>query len=208
MGRRTRQDLKQDLEKRFVTYVNNDARRREGEWRVVSWARATRSKSAFDFGLGTAGAGAAAASLIFAGVMMNGDRSHPTFGGSEYLLLFTRPLQHAGSEPIGSRNHEPHGIDFTATGSIGSAARLNNGDATGVPTPPGANATAQPAILTPMKDYVLTSVTGGVATIKSPKGSFVVETGSLMPNGDLVVAIDRRAGHWVVVTSGGLIESH
>jgi hypothetical protein len=58
-----------------------------------------------------------------------------------------------------------------------------------------------------LKDYVLTSVTGGVASIKSPKGAFIVETGSFMPNGDLVLSIDRRAGRWVVVTSGGLIES-
>jgi len=202
MGRHTRQDL----EKRFITYVNPGARDHEGEGRAVSWVRAMMSKGAFDFGLGTAGAGAAVASVIFAGVMISGDRSHPAFGGAEYLLLFTRPLQHAGSESIGPRDRAPHGIDFTATGSIGSAARLNSGDTNGTSSPPAADAAPQPAGLMRTKDYVLTSVTGGVAAIKSPKGDFVVETGSLLPNGDLVVSIDRRAGHWVVVTSGGLIE--
>jgi hypothetical protein len=203
MGRLTRPDL----EKRFVTYVNAAARHNRDEWRVVSWVRGNISKGAFDFGLGMAGAGTAVASLIFAGVMMSGDTSHPAFGGAEYLLLFTRPLQHAGSQPIGPRNHEPQGIDFTTTGSIGSAARLNNGDPSGVSTPPDPNATAHPAVSASVKDYVLKSVTGGVAAIKSSKGDFVVETGSFLPNGDLVVSIDRRAGRWVVVTSGGLIES-
>jgi hypothetical protein len=87
------------------------------------------------------------------------------------------------------------------------AARLNSGDPSGVSTPPDPNATAHPAVSASVKDYVLKSVTGGVAAIKSSKGDFVVETGSFLPNGDLVVSIDRRAGRWVVVTSGGLIES-
>jgi hypothetical protein len=203
MGRNTRPDF----ERRFVTYVAPNARDREGEWRLISWIRANIAKGAFDFGLGAAGAGTALASVIFAGVMMTGDTSHPTFGGSEYLLLFTRPLQHASSQQTGPRYHE-RGIDYTATGSIGAAARANTEDMTGKrPATDEAAATSQTS-LAPLKDYVLTGVTGGVASIKSPNGDFVVETGSFLPSGDLVVAIDRRAGRWVVVTSAGLIESH
>jgi hypothetical protein len=115
MGR----NIRPDLERRFITYVDPHARDHADEWRVISWVRQRISKGAFDFALGTAGAGAALASVIFAGVMINGDTAHPTFGGSEYLLLFTRPLEHAGNQPIGSRYRE-RGIDYTATGSIGS----------------------------------------------------------------------------------------
>jgi len=201
-----RNNKRSDLDGRLITYVSPEFRDRDTESRLSSWIRANISKSTLDFGLGAAGAGAAVASVIFAGVMMTGDLSHPSFGGSEYLLLFTRPLQHAGVEGRQPAVHDhDHGIDFTSTGSIGTVAREKTSDSLN-----SSNVefrAASQVALSPRKDYVLTHVSGGVAAIKGPTGVFVAETGSLLPNGDLVVSIDRRAGRWVVVTSGGLIES-
>jgi hypothetical protein len=199
-----------DLEHRVVTYVSVEKEDRFFGSRLGSWINENMSRRSFDFGLGAAGAGTALASVIFAGVMMMGDNSHPQFGGAEYLLLFTRPLQSAAvtNPPMAAARHRELGIDYSATGSIGTAARQKTpesiDDATG-PTPNTSRASASPQQL--RKDYKVTNVSGGVATLRGQQGSLVVETGSLMPNGDIVVSIDRRAGHWVVVTSGGLIEA-
>jgi hypothetical protein len=112
-------------------------------------------------------------------------------------LLFTRPLHPLGGTgpQIAARLPEPD-IDFTATGSIGPRPADRIADPR--PNPQG------PRI--PLKDYVLRSVRGGIATVYGPTGRFIVESGSLMPNGDQVLSIERRGGRWVVVTSSGIIE--
>jgi hypothetical protein len=176
---------------------------------MAEWLRGSLSIHPTDFGIGMAGAGTAVASVVFACVMLMSDTSHPSFGGGEYLLLFTRPL-HAVTpdrpQLAAAGRHRPLGVDYTATGSIGTAAQDKTSDSNGDPAAQASEtAKTRGAPMRLSKDYALSSVSGGVATIKSPKGSFVVETGSLMPNGDLVVSIDRREGRWVVVTSGGLI---
>jgi hypothetical protein len=182
-------------------YLSMDSSQSDGDGRVVKWqvsysVHRRALKYISDFGLGAAGAGMALASAVFALVMISSNIKEPV-GNSEYLLLFTRPLHTPGmpSPQIapGSRD-----IDYTVTGTIGPLPRSDKAADQPVATPSG------PKL--PLKNYVLRSVRGGVATILGPTGHFIVESGGLMPNGDQVLSIDRRGGRWVVVTSSGIIE--
>jgi hypothetical protein len=189
-----------DLEPPLMTSASADQDKRLVQWRTSYGMRRRALRRIADFGLGATGAGMALASVVFAFAMMKADIPDPTFGGSEYLLLFTRPLHPPGapngapSTQTANRSSHPN-IDFMATGAIRPLTRPADG-AGDVPQGPRI----------PLKDYVLRSVRGGIATISGPGGHFIVESGSLMPNGDQVLSIDRRGGHWVVVTSAGIIE--
>jgi hypothetical protein len=179
------------------TRTNTERGKRVVRWSMPYSTRGHAVRRVPDLGLGIAGAGIALASAAFALVMMKADITDPSFSGSEYLLLFTRPL-HAPGMPapqIASR-FPASNIDYTVTGSIGPRQADKIVDPQTNPQAP----------LEPLKGYVLRSVRGGIATIYGPTGRFIVETGSLLPNGDEVRSIDRRAGHWVVVTSTGIIE--
>lgn len=174
---------------------------REVKWRVSYSAQRRLLQQTTDFGLGLAGAVTAFASIAFAMVMMTGSIGSSAFGDSEYFLLFTRPLRPVSSPPLIAARPADPSVDFAATGSIGSPPKAAEGrpdvsvitQSYGAPRPQ-------------LKDYSLRSVRGGVATISGPMGRFVVESGTILPNGDRVISIDRRAGRWVVVTSSGLIE--
>ncbi len=181
--------------------------------RVVSWQRSPSLRQSIvnwtaDRGLGIAGAGAALASAVFAIAMMRTDVSNPQFGGAEYLDLFTRPLHPLTlpNQQAAAPRFEGTGIDYTATGSI-NTGRQQPVDAVAGTRLQTQNQSLEtpPAPSHPIKGYTLRNVTGGVAVIDGPKGVFVVENGSFMPNGDKVVSIDRHAGHWVVVTTSGTI---
>jgi hypothetical protein len=192
-----------DLEQPLMTAASANQNKRVVQWRTSYSMRRRALRRISDFGLGATGAGIALASVAFAFVMMKADIPDASFGGSEYLLLFTRPLHPPGA-PIGApstktadRSLNPN-IDFMATGTVRPGPRPADSadDQRHVPQGPRL----------PLKDYVLRSVRGGIATISGPTGHFIVESGSLMPNGDQVLSIDRRGGHWVVVTSTGIIE--
>jgi hypothetical protein len=170
------------------------------KWRMADNARKRVIRRISDVGLGTAGAGMALASAAFAFVMIKDDIRNPTFNGAEYLLLFTRPLHPPGLPgPQVASGPSDRNIDYSATGSIKAL-------------PPPAVKDADPPVAIPfgpqlpLKDYVLHSVRGGIATVSGPTGHFIVESGSFMPNGDQVLSIDRRGGRWVIVTSSGIIE--
>jgi len=170
---------------------------------VVEWhARdsvARGLKWTADLALGLVGFGTALASAAFAFVMINANIKTPTFGGSEYLLLFTRPLQHAEDRQIATRSNGRE-IDMTPTGTISKQKYgADNNPYMGLPGMP----VQEPDVS--IKSYSLQTIRGGVAIIKGPRGEFPVESGSILPNGDRVISIDRRNGRWVVVTSNGII---
>ncbi len=183
-------------------YLPMDSERADGHGRVVKWqvsysVHRRALKYISDFGLGAVGAGLALASATFAVVMISSNIKEPGGAGREYFLLFTRPLHSPGKAgpqiAAGSRD-----IDYTITGALGPLPRTSKNADPPVATPRG------PKL--PLKDYALLSVRGGVVAISGPTGHFVVESGSLMPNGDQVLSIDRRGGRWVVITSSGIIE--
>ncbi len=168
------------------------------DWQITGEPRKPNVKWTFDIGLGVAGVGAALASATFAFVMLEADIKIPIFGGGEYLLLFTRPLQPADRRQIVTRTLNQD-IDMTPTGSIGTGDRRPDG-------PKGGDGDGfEPRDL--LKNYKLEMVRGGVAIIQGPLGQFSVESGSLMPNGDRIISIDRRGGRWVVVTTSGIVDN-
>jgi hypothetical protein len=188
-----------------MTMVNHSKRSRSDyeaqpvvDWRITDEPRKLNVKWTFDIGLGVAGVGAALASAAFAFVMLEADIKTPIFGGAEYLLLFTRPIQSADTRQIVTRASN-RDIDMTPTASIGAGGR--------VPAEPtlGEGEGFEPRTL--LKDYKLQTVRGGVAIIQGPLGQFSVESGSLLPNGDRIISIDRRGGKWVVVTTSGIIDN-
>ena len=56
-----------------------------------------------------------------------------------------------------------------------------------------------------MRDYVLRSVTKGVALVDGPDGLREIRLGTVLPYAGLVTAIEQRDGRWVVITSRGII---
>jgi len=187
--------------------ANNTGKNRFSEFgdrdQVVSWHASDDSfgrglKWTTDLALGLVGFGTALASAAFAFVMINANIKTPTFGGSEYLLLFTRPLQHVKEHQFASRSMNPREIDMTPTGTITKPKYGDN-------NPMGFGGMPAPEPDVQLKSYNLQTVRGGVAILKGPRGEFPVESGSILPNGDRVISIDRRNGHWVVVTTAGVI---
>ncbi len=165
-------------------------------WRIADEPRVPNLKWTLDGGLAAAGVGAAIASAAFALVMLQADIKTPTFGGAEYLELFTRPLKTLDNRQVAARPSN-RDIDMMPTASIAS----------GKTAPADAAIAEEDRLHTSVKDYKLQMVRGGVAIIDGPTGRFSVESGTLMPNGDHVLSIDRRSGRWVVVTTSGIIEN-
>jgi hypothetical protein len=85
--------------------------------------------------------------------------------------------------------------DVTATGSIAPTAA-----ATPAPAPK-----PEVARLPTVEGWVLRDVANGVALIQGRQGMFEVYAGDPVPGLGRVDAIRRQDGHWVVVTSKGLI---
>jgi hypothetical protein len=85
-----------------------------------------------------------------------------------------------------------------ATGSIERAAAAAPADA-----PKG-----EVARLPTVEGWVLRGVANGIALIESRRGIFEVYAGDLVPGAGRIDAIRRQDGHWVVVTTKGLIVGH
>jgi hypothetical protein len=88
-------------------------------------------------------------------------------------------------------------------------------DITGTVTPPATTAVAAPAQVVPAKPdigrlptvegWVLRDVGNGGALIENRRGVYEVYAGDTIPGLGRVDAVRRQDGHWVVVTSKGLI---
>jgi len=89
--------------------------------------------------------------------------------------------------------------------AVASAPAAPANDVTGTVTPrpaPETKAPPKPAIL---EGWVLRRAYDGVALIEGRMGVIEVEPGAPLPGGGRVEEIKRQDGHWVVVTSKGLI---
>ena len=156
-------------------------------------------------GLGLAGLALAVASGSFAAYMISDRDRQPQFSGAEYLTVFAKLTpSHRGSPGGWARSDLPDaGPDDISTASV--PPKEAPGDppdsfATSRVDPGGAFA---PGLT--LKDYTLRSVANGVAIIDSPEGLREVRAGTVLPYAGLVIAIERRDGRWVVVTSRGVI---
>ena len=91
-----------------------------------------------------------------------------------------------------------------------AAAAVAANEATASIAPAAAAAPADPskaevARLPTVEGWMLRGVANGVALIEGRRGIFEVYAGDLVPGAGRVDAIRRQDGHWVVVTSKGLI---
>ena len=144
----------------------------------------------------------AVASASFATYMVTTDHSHPQFNGVDHLMIFAQQGR-SPTEPLIARvpgaPDNNQGIDYTPTGAI-------PGGSDAPPTPlyklPSVNAPEEVII----KDFTLRGVSGNVAMVEGPDGLYRLETGSTLPGGGEVLAIEWRKGTFVVVTTRGIIE--
>lgn len=151
----------------------------------------------------TAGVMMAVASASFATYMVSTDHSHPQFNGVDHLMIFAQQ-GHSATEPLiarvpGSPDNDDQGIDYAPTGAI----------------PGGSDAPPEPLYKLPsvnapeeviLKDFTLRGVSGNVAMVDGPDGLYRLQTGSALPGGGEVLAIEWRRGTFVVVTTRGIIE--
>jgi hypothetical protein len=91
------------------------------------------------------------------------------------------------------------------TGSIGSASAQQQAAALAPKTEAKLDAKAEVGRLPTVEGWVLRDVAYGSALIDSRRGTYEVYAGDMIPGLGRVDAIRRQDGHWVVVTSRGLI---
>jgi hypothetical protein len=97
----------------------------------------------------------------------------------------------------------------TPPAAAAAAAPVAAKDTTGSISPPAAAASAAPKVevgrLPTVEGWTLRDVINGSALIEGRQGIFEVYAGDPVPGLGRVDAIRRQDGHWVVVTSKGLI---
>jgi hypothetical protein len=171
--------------------------------------RARKPRFTSERGLGLAGLALAVASGSFAAYMISDVGRQPRFAGAEYLTVFAKLTPSGkGSETAPARpqlpDSESSGTDDFPTASIPRKTVPGPGEvpANPVRTAPGAFA---PGATTTLREYVLRSVSKGVALIESPEGLREIRPGTILPLAGLVTSIEQRDGKWVVVTVRGLI---
>ena len=159
-----------------------------------------------DSGIKAIGVAAAVCSACFAAYMINTDHSHPSFPGSEHLMIFAQPLRTRGSDaPFVAALPPPQApaqreaaadIDYTPVGSIGDADNVASRRGVLVKQPAGG---------LPIQGFTVRSVRNGIASIDGPDGPVDAAPGAVIKRAGRVVAIEMRAGRWTVVTSDGTI---
>jgi hypothetical protein len=108
-------------------------------------------------------------------------------------------LRAAPAAPAVVAAAQPATKDATVTGSIAPATAAAPASA------PKPEVKAEVARLPTIEGWVLRDVADGVALIQGRQGMFEVYAGDPVPGLGRVDAIRRQDGHWVVVTSKGLI---
>ena len=106
---------------------------------------------------------------------------------------------------------EKHLADATPVATVPKpepAKQASQPDSHALPTPADIAAAGQKVEIRPkvIQNYVLREVADGVALIEGPDGLREVWPGRGIPGAGKVVALERQAGKWVVITSEGVIE--
>jgi hypothetical protein len=176
---------------------------------VAGRARPRRRLFTSERGLGLAGLALAVASGSFAAYMIRDNGRQPHFSGAEYLTVFAKLTPSGRPSPDGWARPDlptadPAEADDLATASIPRKIVPGADEGSDAPAPSRLN----PGAFAPgatLREYVLRSVTKGVALIESPEGLREVRVGTILPYAGLVTSIERRDGKWVIITSRGLI---
>lgn len=143
---------------------------------------------------------------VFAARMLGAPAREPKFSGAEHLMIFARPATGArpGSDDsrVSARRVAPADSDAVITASIPMPVDRTPVGAISRPgDPPRAGGREQP----PLEGYVLQSILGGKALVRTPSDFVIVEPGAEIPGAGRVEAIELRNRGWVVTTSRGII---
>ena len=153
---------------------------RKTEKQGSSLGRAVRGENFLRF----TGVALAVGSTAFAARMITDTNYQPQFAGIEHLSIFAKPVRtHTArlDEPDFSRRAA--GVDYTPIGVVKGAS--HDHAKTG---------------------YVLLEGSSTDALLRTPRGETLhVTRGSALDTLGRVTAIERRAEHWVVVTSSGAV---
>jgi hypothetical protein len=160
-------------------------------------------------GLGLAGVVLAAASGSFAAYMISDTTRQPRISGAEYFSVFAKLTPSGKGNPTGpTRPQLPESeADELKTASIAPKETPRPGPAVAakaVAALPDPFAFAPSSVPT-VREYVLRSVTRGVALVDSAQGLREVRPGTVLPFAGLVTSIEQRDGRWIVVTARGVI---
>jgi len=158
--------------------------------------------------LGTLGCTIAIASGSFALYMNLYGPSQPNVNGREYLTIFAQGRQKAQAEKISGITStadatDPLAIDLLPTGSI---ARSGVIDRHGLASPSGER--AEPLPPSPLKNFRLRDVFDDTALIEDHQQLRIAKVGTVLAGAGRVTSIEQRNGHWIVVTSEGIITDH
>jgi hypothetical protein len=143
---------------------------------------------------------------IFAGYMIARESGPEGFNAAEHRLIVAPASGGRDSKPAAEDPGRGTGpFDFDATGSIirgreDAAVRAPQDVRPAVKTGGG-----RPGEVGGAAGYVLRFVHRGVAIVQIAGKSYVVAPGAALPQAGRVLAIEKRAGRWVVVTVAGLI---
>jgi hypothetical protein len=154
-----------------------------------------------DHALAAAGLAAAIGSASFAGYMIikvGADRAELIPADAAPA----EPEQHSPGPKSAARPEPPQSdmLDFGATGTIirppePQPALPPNVEGVGEPTPDLA-----------VKGFYLRFADEGAALVQGPSGIYAVVPGARIPEAGIILAIEKRAGRWIVVTQNGTIE--
>jgi hypothetical protein len=96
---------------------------------------------------------------------------------------------------------------FPATSAATTGSTAPSVASVPMPAPPGSAPKVGQAKLPTLPGWVVREVTNGAALIQGPQRTYEVFAGDPVPGLGRVDAIRRQDGHWVVVTTKGLIVS-
>jgi hypothetical protein len=116
-------------------------------------------------------------------------------GGTEPIMLGAQP-ERVGA-PVASREIPPMELDLLSTGTAAKEAEEDGERGT-----PGLTDQPFPA---PVVSFKLVHIANGRAMLEDDTGLFVVQPGSILPDGARVETIEERHGRPVLVTDAGVV---
>ncbi len=136
----------------------------------------------WEAGLKLTGLALASGSIVFAAYMISDYKGEPRITGIEHLAIYSKPALHLA---LRQQDKPPAELDRMPVGSIG------NGES-------GAALTG----------YEILKASRDEALLRLPQGRIIrVSSGSRIAGLGAVIAIERQAGKWSLVTEGGVIHA-
>lgn len=149
-----------------------------------------------DLGLTVAGLLFAVSSVAFAAIMIAKEVGHPLFYGVDHLMLFAQPFRSTDHER--TIMIEKPSVDFQMTGAIDSFSRMQ-------PTHSQKEQESTMSLTGTDSPYRLQVASDGVVYIENGSEKIIAREGVFVPGQGRILLVEKRAGHWIVVTTQGVL---